>query len=533
MYCERTELINCVISSVSLLSIGKKRIIREIDETVVCYKSSTHEKFMFFEKFPDTLKFRNYLTNHLYIRDCYSDMFVDIKQSIPLKQCKVLAVVGTAGIGKSSFFAYCLNEYLKDPSCFLNGVSAKSFYYQTDATELYIFEYVQESDVVGIEFTVRLLEPSENTNSNFPLFADLKSRDSLPKTHLGVTIIFCSFQQKRYKEVTKQGWQKIMPTWSIQEIEDYISSDQFRLNYNVQEGLLPQIHELTKICGGVIRHIIRCCVEKVDPKEKIVKVIEEKGDIICGKFFKTGFGGLEDEISDSLIHRNPLVKEDGSYDYNSLDIRVNFHFASPYVLKEVMKRNNRSLVAQAKQKYAVGTFRGGEDGIEFEMLCFHSFRFSGIPFDVTPLHDTEGLNGVRLTFPDIDILQLDWRTRSNYLTPDVLYLPPYGNLESGDAFCVIKIDNMVTLIVLQSTIAPTHPVKKNGVEVIYDCYVQNSGVAIEKCIIIFVTPVNGKLNTKQKICTKTGDEVKNLPSKIGSVANCQYKLENPLAEFVE
>jgi len=183
----------------------------------------------------------------------------------------------------------------------------------------------------------------------------------------------------------------------------------------------------------VVELFVKCCVNNVDPKE----ALNEKGDIICDKFFKTGFGVLEVEVSDALIHRNPLVDEDGSYDYNALNKMVNFHFASPYVLKELMKLIDRSLVAQAKRKYQLGTFCGGEDGKEFEILCFHSFRFSGVPFEITPLHNTEKLKNATITFPDIEILALDWRTREGYLKCDVLYLPPYGILESGDAFCVV------------------------------------------------------------------------------------------------
>jgi len=83
-------------------------------------------------------------------------------------------------------------------------------------------------------------------------------------------------------------------------------------------------------------------------------------------------------------------------------------------------------------------------------------------------------------------------------------------------------------------IAPTHSVKKNGLDVIYNCYVTNSGFDVAKCVIVFVTPVNGKLNTKQQITTKTEEVVKGpLPVKIGSVEISQYKLENALGEYLE
>lgn len=43
--------------------------------------------------------------------------------------------------------------------------------------------------------------------------------------------------------------------------------------------------------------------------------------------------------------------------------------------------------------------------------------------------------------------------------------PPYGNLESGDAFCLIKIDiDERSLFFLQSTIAETHSIVARRLE---------------------------------------------------------------------
>ena len=63
-------------------------------------------------------------------------------------------------------------------------------------------------------------------------------------------------------------------------------------------------------------------------------------------------------------------------------------------------------------------------------------------------------------------------------------MPPYGNLESGDAFCLIEINGRWTLVILQCTITENHPVKQNGMKVIYDCYKKNPALI----------PLNGKLS---------------------------------------
>jgi hypothetical protein len=48
-------------------------------------------------------------------------------------------------------------------------------------------------------------------------------------------------------------------------------------------------------------------------------------------------------------------------------------------------------------------------------------------------------------FPDKQVLALNWREQKKYLQADVLYIPRGGNLESGDAFCLIKINERWTL----------------------------------------------------------------------------------------
>jgi len=187
------------------------------------------------------------------------------------------------------------------------------------------------------------------------------------------------------------------------------------------------------------------------------------------------------------------------------------------------------MVAQAKAKYSTGTFHGGADGEEFELLSFHCFKFSGIQFIAESL--SEDVSDLTITFPEKEILMLDWRTKASYLKENVLYIPPYGNMESGDAFCVISVEGKKTLCILQCTIAEKHDVNQNGMVTIYDSFVSNSHVKIENTIILFIIPKNGKLIEKQKIIIQKGEEVKRFNPKILSTINQQYKIENSLVRF--
>jgi hypothetical protein len=388
---------------------------------------------------------------------------------------------------------------------------------------------MNDKQLLTFEFIERKLHPykiSNKTVTDWPLFVDIKSHHDLPMNHFGVILIFCSFREGRYREITKEGWMKIMPTWNIIELETYINSKIFKESYKVDEKTCERIFQNGRIFGGAIRNIISSIHLSEDPQKMTRAALLRKGADVCDRFFKVGFGGTEDVISDLLIHRNPSVKENGSYDYNALSMTYNF--ASPYVLKELTALNKSGFVAAAKQKYMFGTFNGSEDGKEFEMLCFHSFPFSGLKFKITPLQNTVDLKEFFVTFPAIEYLPLNWRFRNDYLKCNVLYLPPYGNLEAVDAFCVMKIlpAGKLTLINLQCTISPKHSIKMNGINIIYNAFQQNSNILIANSIIVFVIPSTGKLVAKQSIVNNAKVTALKIPTAIKSIENQQYKLTN-------
>ena len=511
--------------------VGKKRRFEADNETLVRIEFQENDNFLAVVEIPEILTTRASVKK-LFIRTCYPEIMADIVATLRKIKVKNVAVTGTAGIGKSSFSLFCLNEYLKKPAILLNNTEDKSFYYQSSAHHVYFFRYKEDfGSSSSLQFTLRSVSREEITDSRFPLFADIKEQTSLPIDHAGPILIFSSFQPGRYKEIIKEGSMKIMPTWDDRELQEYIFSGECLQNENLTAEDQQTVLNNSRYLGGVPRSNIICCIHKRSPEEYIGKAIREKGEDIVERFYSTGFGGTEDAISDILIHRNPLKDERGNYIYECLVGDVDFMFASPYVLVEISKLRNKAILCQAREKYKNGLYRGGEDGKDFEMHCFHTFKFSGEPFTLKPLVNTQDLEETQVTFPIIEYLPVIWKNVPNAVKPDILYLPRVGNLESGDGFCVMEMNGQSTLFILQCTIAENHPVKMNGIVQIYDCYVNNSDVNIDHTVIVFVIPEAGKLQAKQPLTTKKNTVATNIPDKIRSVTNHQYKLVNQLGNY--
>ena len=468
------------------------------------------EKFLDLTDVPEVLKVRSGLGKHLYRRDCYDDIIKDIIATLPRKHCKTIAILGTAGIGKSSLFLVLLMLLIDDPSRF--GLATRSFYYQTRDEVIWLFRHVHAN-----EFIEHFVERGERLDETFPLFADMESEDGSPREHIGISLIFTSFRPSRYKELTKNGWQKMLPTWSTEEQSEYFRSAQFESEYSKE--VAQRAYENIRYFGGSIRSNIHVAISQQSPVTKIEAAILAKGDFLCERFFITGFGVSEEVLSDVLVHRNPK-KEDDKYDFDS--VPGVFSFASPFVLQRLFQLNNNMLVTKARNKYNAGTFRGGDDGINFEGLCLRCFQISNIEFLTQPL--TDGTEAITVIFPDKQVLAINWREQDNYLQADILYIPSFENQESGDAFCLIKINERWTLIILQCTIAETHPVKQNGVKIIHDRCTKNSKLQVDDTVIMFMIPFNGQLKTKQSLVSQKKHDVQRATIEVSA----QYKIVNTL-----
>lgn len=464
---------------------------------------------------PDPLKLRSGLGKYLYRRNCYDELTKDILTSLPRLRCKTIAILGTAGIGKSSMFLVLLKMLQEDPSQL--GLETRSFYYQTRQDRIWLYQHENKGT-----YSVRFVKPDEQLNTSIVLFADMETADGSPTEHAGISFIFTSFRPSRFKEITKNRWRKILPTWSWEEQADFFNSTQFEVEYGKEAG--QRAYNNIQFFGGAIRNNIRTTLLGKDPARMLEDAILTKGELVCDRFFKAGFGGTEDVVSDMLVHRNPEKGVDNQYDYNAEPCA--YSFASPYVLRRLLQLKDNMLATEARNKYSAGTFRGGDYGCEFEFLCLHGFKISGVKFLALPL--TDGAQETTVTFPAKQVLALNWREQERYLQAEVL--PPYGNLESGDSFCLIKINGRWTLVILQCTIAEHHPVKQNGVKIIRDCYLKNPELKIDDTVIMFMIPAKGKLKTKQLMVTQKKEEgVLEEVKRVTITVAAQYKIENKLS----
>eukprot|EP01006_Ploeotia_vitrea_P036622 TRINITY_DN66042_c11_g1_i5.p1 TRINITY_DN66042_c11_g1~~TRINITY_DN66042_c11_g1_i5.p1 ORF type:complete len:566 (+),score=-40.68 TRINITY_DN66042_c11_g1_i5:110-1807(+) len=389
-------------------------------------------QFLALENVPDKLKIKsNLLYSNLFIRPCYSEMYQEIKidlQNLIIKKDRQpkFAIVGTAGIGKSSFFLYFLYKYMEERK---NG--DKSFFYQTSQGSAVFYQHT-EGDSFAYENVG--CDDIDNLHGNkYPLFVDLTTPDP-PFFYSGSVFIFTSFKENRYKDIGNTGFIKIMPTWTELEMTDYFMSETFQSTFKPNAERQKEILDNCEIFGGAIRSVL------LKQKSILDDAITKKGSNICDHFFKHGHGGSEDSISDILIHRNPQLDDDGKFMYDLNSSILVYSFASLYVFNKLLEKKRASLINQAKQKFNTGLSFGGDDGKEFEWLCFHIFKFSNKTFTAKPLLDTAGLNQFNIHFPPQKYLVADWKTKTNYLEENVLYLPTISNLVSVDAFCVFELN---------------------------------------------------------------------------------------------
>lgn len=406
---------------------------------------------------------------------------------------------------------YCLKLLLDNPKKF--GLETRSFYFQTNDT-IFLYRLIDASkykkEVVGVG----------QLDEKIPLLADMETSNP-PKEHLGFSLIFTSFMKSRYKEITKGGWRKILPTWSSKEQIDFFQSEQFKEEYN--EDISERAKNNIQFYGGSIRLNIESALERNVSLDILESALQQKGLVVCEQFFKAGFGGVEDAVSDVLIHRNPVKIDSVGYNFNA--ISCTYSFASTYVFDRLMQLHSNILLTDARNKYRTGTFRGGSNGEEFELLCLHGFTISGVEFAAYPL--SSNTSEITIVFPPKAVLARNWKDQKNYLQADLLYIPSHGIFESADAFCLIKIEKKWTLVILQCTIAERHPVKQNGIKVICD-RLKKSGLKVDEIAIIFMVPRNSKLNTTQSLVTDKKDAT-TLP---GFVTK-QYKIENRLSDIRE
>ena len=116
----------------------------------------------------------------------------------------------------------------------------------------------------------------------------------------------------------------MLPTWSTEKQSEYFRSPQFESEYSKE--VAQRAYENIGYFGGSIRSNIEVAISRQSPVTMIEAAILAKGDLLCERYFKAGFGDSEDALSDVLVHRNPKMVDD-KYDFDSV-LGV-FSFASP------------------------------------------------------------------------------------------------------------------------------------------------------------------------------------------------------------
>lgn len=447
---------------------------------------------------------------HLFIRPCYLHMAEVFFESMSKGGPDVVPFIGTAGIGKSCLLLYILMEW------FERERQLQSFYYQISPNEIHFIEVTPK----GMFKVSTILAAGTTLSAEIPLFVDMQEQ-TLPKTHPGKVFIFSSFQPNRYKEITKEKVEYTIPTWSECEYAAYLSFDHFWADRFFDRALHSNlVQHSVAMYGGSFRNVIVAVRMVIDGNLATIDVnvkaaLQSKGASTAKCVFVNGFHGGDADISDVLIHRNPPVNDAGNYVYGGKP--VVYTVASSHVFEKLLGFSRSQYSAEMQSKFNGGIFSGGEDGKLFEYLCLNVFTFLERSFDIVSLNNLNPTQ--RITVPTIKtILTPNWRTVM--LEQDVLYVPSHGTMESGDAFCLLNVQGVPSVIVFQITIAEFHPVKMRGLRVISDRF-SNVG----QQYLVFVTPLNGKLCTLQNLLT-TESKVAQTFDGVQGFKEFQYKMEN-------
>jgi hypothetical protein len=392
----------------------------------------------------------------------------------------VFLITGVPGVGKSLFLFYFIYRYIRDDR-FTNNRFALEF----DSSEYHVFTKVN-NDFEKFEHQV--------VNKVSSVADDIVLSDIINPVEPGGRtkrlFIFSSPNPARYKQTMKDGFKVkyTMPTWDENELMSIAD--------NCEDWYQRFI-----LVGGVPRDIFSTDKNIRSINESLQTAITVKGPILADGFFKYGFGNIDEYISYKLIHINPpkdLTRESWEYTESY------YSFASDYVFLEISKKFENALLASALNTFDAGvgseTYFSASFGIFFEKVCLLLVPIAEKTIEVS-FFDIEDKNSKRtFKLPGMECLPINWE-KSN-LTANVLYRPRNFNFESGDAFCVIPDETQagkLVLLVLQITVSSSHPIEANGLKKIYNSFERNIRENIISKIVMFVTPIDGPLNTKQPI----------------------------------
>lgn len=190
-----------------------------------------------------------------------------------------------------------------------------------------------------------------------------------------------------------------------------------------------------------------------------------------------------------------------------------------------MEKHRSQTLGESINLFNVGVatevYGGGSAGNLFEKICLWLKPIAGRTLRFVSLESSPA-ELIDLTLPSTALLDYHWKKNAandatKKLQPGFLYQPKISDLESGDAFCLLPFGHandqnpLFFLVVLQITVGETHPVKVNGLHDIILAYSEEIRNRIRKKLLVFVTPLDGKLNSVQPLLTQQGKVIREIP----------------------
>jgi hypothetical protein len=268
-------------------------------------------------------------------------------------------------------------------------------------------------------------------------------------------------------------------------------------------------------------------------------------------FLAKAHGGTDDEHNYMLIHMNPREATEGDYDYYYSG-PVYYSFASQKIFDRFSKINTQGLIAEAVNLFNEGSairklLGDGTAGKYFEMVCLSLCPITGRCLKANQL-----LGSIKSTSTEDfhvpatkGLLSIDWK-KTNKLETDKLYVSRFGNMDSGNAFYLVPIapprgiqadgrsasnalaarrgrEQAYMLVVLQVTVAVSHPIKANGLIDILGAFPESLRSKISKKALVFIKNACGTFYQEQAILNRPDN---NIPVEIRDFEQyvCSYRL---------
>jgi hypothetical protein len=473
------------------------------------------------------------MPDKIYVRECYRDLY-ELAATGMLNLTSTYSVTlftGVPGIGKSLFLVYFIYRFLSD-----ERFPDKRFALEFDRGEYNMFEPIGSA---GNTFKMTTLDAKCVHPKDFLLLCDI-IEPAQPKGIAKWTLIFSSPDPQRYKEMIKTSCARkfTMPTWSELELRFLAPNNKDWFDAFCTFGGVPR-HVFPGPIGGNPHHLLN-------------NSLTAKGFDLAASYFVRGFGATDEKQNYMLFHINPPEITKGVYDYSGYP---EYSFASSEIFDRLAEMNTQCLITKAINLFNDGvaseTIGGVAAGKLFELVCLRLSPITGHCLKATrlygPVKSTRSggkskSTDASSTFPIAadtedfqvpatrELLSMDWK-KAHQLEANKLYVPRVDNMESGDAFYLVPTDGSSAssalaagrgreqaymLVVLQVTVAASHPVKANGLVDIVDAFPEALQSNIKKKALLFVKDAHGTFDKEQAIVNQARKVMApmNIPIKI-------------------